>query len=221
MRSFATNSPPLRSRPLPAASTSQVDDEHHGDSKDSVESDPLGPVGGVETTDTYDADDDDDDDDDGLTEYYTDPPDSPLEHSPSPIPAHPLAKNHSYEGHLDRGDGSSLQSPQSIQKPKVGSSDEEEEDGRTPRRKSKRRAQDDAVAESPEKGSDEELDVLRSEFSSQVVPHTPPRELRPDPYAGWSPTKRNLMVFIRSKTPGEEVNLKRALGEGTPKLEMR
>jgi hypothetical protein len=68
--------------------------------------------------------------------------------------------------------------------------------------------------------SDDELDVLRSELSSQIAPTTPQR-LRPDPYSGWSPAKRKIMVFIRSKTPGEEVNVKRSLGDGMSKMEIR
>ena len=218
MRSFSLNSPPSRSRPLPVAPTPQVDDGPREGSKDVVESDPLGSAREAETHDTGD---DDDDDDDGLTEYYTDQSlDSAPERSPSPTPAHLSTKKPTHEDHPDRGEGPSTQSSQSTQKQKIRSNDEEE-DGRTPRGKSKQWRKDDAAPKSPEKGSDKELEVLRTEFSPQIIPRTPPRELRPDPYTGWSPTKRNIMVFIRSKTPGEEVNLKRALGEGTSKLEMR
>lgn len=213
MSTFMRSSPPLRSPPPPP----QVDDNPHEDSKDSLESDPpAGSVRGVGTTDARSTSDDDD----GSTEYYTDqPPDSPLERSPSPTQVHLLAKNHSYEGHSGHGEGSS-QSSQSVQRLKDPSSDEDE-DGQTPRGKSKRGRKGDTVPKSLEKGSDEELDGLRSEFSSQIAPFTPPRKLKPDPYATWSPTKRTIMVLVRSKTPGEEVNVKRALGEGITKLEMR
>jgi len=215
MRSLAPNSPPVQIQPLPIPSTPQVDDDPPEDPTDSVK---PGSMKGAETTDTHDTSDDD-----GSTEYYTDqPPDSPLERSPSP-PVHPLAKNHSYEGHSDRGEGPSSQSSQSTQKPKVQSSDEESEDGRTPKAKgkSRQRKRDDTVPKPSKRGSDEELEVLRSEFSSQIVLSPPPRKLKPDPYAGWSPTKRNIMVFMRSKPPGEEVNIKRVPAEGTSKLEMR
>ena len=205
---------------MPVASTSRVDDDPREDTNDSAEQDPLGLTSDVERTAIQDSSDDDD----RSTEYFTDqPPDSPLESSPSPTPMGLLARNHSFEGHLDRGEGPSSQSSsQSTQKPNVRSSDEEEsEDGRTPRGESKSRRRDDVVPESPTLGLDDELEELRSEFSSQVLPLTPPRKLRPDPYAGWSPAKRKIMVLFGSKTSGEEVNVRRAMGEGTPKLEMR
>lgn len=171
------------------------------------------PTRNVKTTDALDASDDED----GSTEYYTDqPPDSPFERSPSSTPA-PYARNHSFEGHSDRDEGPS----QSTQNSKVRSSDEESDNERTPKGKSKLRRKDDGVPRSPKEGSDEELQVLRSEFSSQIIPSTPPRYLKPDPYTGWSPAKRNVMVFIHSKAPGEEVDVKRALGEGMSKVEMR
>ena len=201
-------------RPPPVASPYQVDDDTRDDSKDSIESDLLGPTRDAETPDTSD-------DDDGSTEYYTDPPpDSPLERSPSPTPVGPLARNHSFEGHSDREEGPSSQLSQSTQRPNVRSSDEEGEDGRTPRRKSKLRSKDDVVPESLKKGSDDELETLRSEISSQVLTHTPPRKLKPDPYAGWSPAKRKIMVILQSKNPGVEVN-KKVLGEDMTKLERR
>jgi hypothetical protein len=220
MQSFAPNPPPLQRQPLPVASTSRVDDEPREDIKDSVEQDPLGSTSDVETTATHDPSDDDG----GSTEYYTDqPPDSPLERSPSPTPTpvHPLAKNHSFEGHSNCEEGSSSQSSQSTQKPDVRSSDEESKDGLTPRGKSKSRRMDDSVPESSTLGLDDELEDLRSEFSSQILPFTPPRKLKPDPYAEWSPAKRKVMVLFGSKTPGEEVEVKRVLGGGTPKLEVR
>ncbi|KAF9792092.1 hypothetical protein BJ322DRAFT_12066 [Thelephora terrestris] len=170
---------------------------------------------------SYSMGEDTSDDGDGSTEYYTDqPPDSPLERSPSPTPMGAFARNHSYEGHSDREEGSSSQSSQTTQRPDVRSEDEEGEDGRTPRRKSKSRARDESVPSTPKMDSDDELDVLRSELSSQIAPTTPQR-LRPDPYSGWSPAKRKIMVFIRSKTPGEEVNVKRSLGDGMSKMEIR
>jgi len=215
MRSLALNSPSLRSQPLPVASTSRV----NGDPReDSDGSDAVVPTRNAGTTSIQDISDDGG----GSTEYYTDqPPDSPRERSPSPTPVHPFARNHSYEGHLDREEGPSSQSSQSTQKPKVRPNDEESEDGRTPRRKSKLRRRDGAVPRCPKNSSDEELEVLRSEFSSQIAPSTPSRNLKPDPYAGWSPAKRNVMVFVQSKPAGEEVNVRRAMVEGTSKLEMR
>ena len=213
MGSLVLGSLPLQSQPLSVASTSQVDDDPREDANDSVEQDQLDSASDVETAGIHDPSDDDD----GSTEYYTDqPPDSPLERSPSPPPVHPFARNHSFEGHLDREEGPSFQSSQSTQRPNVRSSDDEREDVRTPKGKSKLQSRDDVVLES----SDDELEDLRSEFLPRDLPFSPPRKLKPDPYAGWSPTKRNIMVVIRSKTPGEEVNIKRALGEGVPKLEM-
>jgi len=207
MQSLDLNSPPLRSHPLPTASTPQVYDDPPG---------PLGSTGGIEGTEAHNTSGDDD----GSTEYYTDqPPDSPRELSPSPAPADPFATNHSYEGHSDHGEDSSSQSSQSTVRP-MTRPDNEGESRRTPKGKAKQRRMDDAVPESPKMGSDEELEDLRSEFS-QTLPYTPPRKLKRDPYTGWSPAKRNIMVFIRSKTPGEEVNVKRALGEGASKLEIR
>jgi len=206
---MALNSPPLRSHPLPDTSTPQVDDDPP---------DPSSAVGGTESDETHDTSGGDD----GSTEYYTDQlQDSPNERSPSPAPAHPFVMNHSYEGHSDHGEDPSSQSSQSTVKPTARPNGEGGENGRTPEGESVQRSMVDAVPESPQKGPDEELEDLRSEFSSQPEPFTPPRKLKPDPYTGWSPAKRNIMVFIRSKTPGEEVNVKRALAEGTPKLEMR
>jgi len=208
MQSMTLNSPPLRSNPLTAASTPQIDDDSP---------DPSGSAGGIETAETREGSGDDD----GSTEYYTDqPPDSPLERSPSPALADPFATNHSFEGHLDHGEDPSSQSSQSTVKPMARAGDEDESRW-TPKGKSKQRGTDDAVPESPRKDSDEELEDLRSKFFSQSALYTPPRKLKPDPYTGWSPAKRNIMVFIRSRTPGEEVNVKRALGEGASKLEMR
>ena len=198
MQSMTLSSSPLRSNPSPTASAPRRDDG------------PSGSTGGP-ADENHDASGDDD----GSTEYYSDqPPDSPLERSPSPALADTFARNHSYEGHSDHGEGSSSQSSQSTVKPMAQSSDEGES-RRTPKGKSKQRSMVDAVLE------DEELEDLRSEFSSQTMPYTPPRKLKPDPYTGWSPAKRNIMVVIRSKTPGEDVNVKRALGEGVSKLEMR
>jgi len=216
-RPLTSNPPQSQSQPPPIASTSRVDSEPPEDTEDSVEQDPLGTVD-VGTTAIQDTSDDG-----GSTEYYTDPPPgSPLEYSPSPTPVHPLARNHSFEGHLDREEGPSSQLSQSTQRPNARSDDEESEGGQTPcKGKSKSRRRDDAVLESPMLGSDRELDDLRSEFSSDILPFTPPRKLKPDPYAGWSPAKRKIMVLFGSKTPGEEVNVRRAMGEGTPKLEMR
>ena len=212
MRSLALSSPPLRSQPLPVASTSRVNGDPREDSDDS---DTVIPTRNVEAIGTQDMSDDGG----GSTEYYTDQtPDSPRERSPSPTP---FARNHSYEGHSHREEGPSSQSSQSTQKPEVQSDDEESGDGRTPRRKSKLRRRGDAVPRCPKGRSDEELEVLRSEFSSQIAPSTPPRNLKPDPYAGWSPAKRNIMVFVQSKPLGEEVNVKRAMTEGMSKLEMR
>jgi len=204
MQSMTLNSPPFPSNMLPVASTSQIND------------DPSGSAGGIETAETHDASGDDD----GSTEYFTDqPPDSPRERSPSPTLTDPFTTNHSYEGHSDHGEGSS-QSSQSTVRPTVRP-DGEGENRRAPRGDSGRRGMDDAVPESPQEDSDEELEGLRSEFSSQTIPYTPPRKLKQDPYTGWSPAKRNIMVFIRSKTPGEEVDVRRALGEGASKPEMR
>jgi len=198
---------PPQSQPSPVPPISQVAGALGEESK-----------GSVTTIPPHSPREDTSDDDGGSTEYYTDqPPDSPLERSPSPTPTGAFARNHSYEGHSDREQGSSSQS---TQRPEVQTSDEEEEDGRTPRGKFKLRRRDDNVSEPRKKGSDDELDSIRSEFSSQVVPSTPPR-LKPDPYSGWSPAKRGIMVFIRSKTLGEEVNVKRSLGEGMSKMEMR
>ena len=206
---MALNSPPIRNDPLPDTSTPQVDDDPP---------DPSGSAGGVETAETQDGSGDDDD---GSTEYYTDqPPDTPSERSPSPTPEHPFANNHSYEGHSDHEEGSS-QSSQSTVRPATRPGEEEGDNRQTPKGKSVQRGRDDAVPESPERDSDKELEDLRSELSSQIEPFTPPRKLKPDPYTGWSPAKRNIMVFIRSKTPGEEVNVNMALSEGTTKLEMR
>ena len=154
------------------------------------------------------------DDGGGSTEYYTDPPDSPPERSPSPSSIGPFAGNHSYEGHSDLEEGPSSQS---TQRPKVRSGDKEDEDGRTPRGGSKLPGRNE---KSPKQDSDDELDLLRSEFSSQTIPFTPPK-LKPDPYSDWSPAKRKIMVLIRSKSHGEEVNIKRSLGEGISKIEMR
>ena len=218
MRSLALYPPPLQSRPQPVASTSLVDDEPRGDTKGSVEQDFSGSASDVETAAVHDASEDDE----GSTEYYTDqPPDSPLERSPSPTPVHPFAKNHSFEGHLGREEGSSAQSSQSTQKPNIRSSEEEGEDVRTRKGKYKSQRRGDAVPGSPTPDSDDELEGLLSELSPQILPFTPPRKLKPDPYAEWSPAKRKIMVLFGTKTLGEEVNVKRALGEGTPKLEMR
>ena len=214
-RSLALNPPPPERRPPPVASSSRVDDEPRNDPKDSTESDALGSTRDTEAAAVQDTSDDDG----GLTEYYTDPsPDSPLERSPSPTPVGPFARNHSFEGHSDREEGPSSQLSQSTQRPNVRSSDDEDEDGRTPRWKLRRR--EDVVPESPSKGPDDELEALRSEMSSQVLPYTSPRRLKPDPYTEWSPAKRKIMVVLQSKTPGAEVN-KKALGEGMTKLEMR
>lgn len=218
-RSTALNPPPSESRPSPVASPYQVDDEPRNDSKDSIEADALGSTREAETADVQDTSDDDDDG--GLTEYYTDPPpDSPIERSPSPTPVGLFARNHSFEGHSDREEGPSSQLSQSTQRPNVWSSDEE--DGRAPRGKSKlqRKEEEDVVLKSPTKGPDDELEALRSEMTSQILPYTPPRRLKPDPYTEWSPAKRKIMVVLQSKTPGAEVN-KKALGEGMTKLEMR
>ena len=205
MQSLDLNSPPLRNHPLPAASNPQVYDDPPG---------PSGSAGEMDGTETRDTSGDDD----GSTEYYTDqPPDSPRERSPSPALADPFIVNHSYEGHSDYGEDSSQSSQPTV---RLMARPEEDESRWTSKGKARQRSMDDAVPESPKMGSDEELEDLRSEFS-QTVPYTPPRKLKPDPYTGWSPAKRNIMVFIRSKTPGEEVNVKRALGEGTSKLEMR
>lgn len=199
-------SPPIFSKrqPSPVPSTSHDADDLRGESQDSVVAMP-----------SYSPIEDSSDDGDGSTEYYTDPPpDSPLELSPSPTPRGTFARNHSYEGHSDREEGPSSQS---TQRPGVQSTDEEDEDGWTSiwgRRK------DDNDSKSPKKGSDDELDLLRSEISSQITPFTPPK-LKPDPYSGWSPAKRKILVFVRSKTPGEEVNIKRSLSEGMSKMEMR
>lgn len=213
-RPLATNPPPLQVQPPPIASTSRVDDEPPEDAEGSVEQDPLG-TGDVGTAAIHDTSDDG-----GSTEYYTDPPPgSPLERSPSPAPVHPFARNHSFEGHLDREEGPSSQSTQRPDPRRPD--DEESEDGWTPKGKSKSRRRDYVVPESPTPGSDPELEDLRSEFSSDILPFTPPRKLKPDPYAGWSPAKRKIMVLFGSKTPGEEVNVRRSMGEGTPKLEMR
>lgn len=158
------------------------------------------------------------DEGDESTEYYSDqPPDPSLERSPSPAPADPFGRNHSYEGHSDREEGPSSQS---TQRPKVQSSDEEDEEGRTPGGKCRLSRRNGSVPNSAKKESDDELDFLRSEFSSQTIPSTPPR-LKPDPYSSWSPAKRKIMVFVRSRTPGEELNIKRSLGEGMSKMEMR
>lgn len=213
MRSFVLNSPPLRGRTSPEAPATRADSDPH----DTLKPDPSGSGEGVE------AEAHDTSDDDGSTQYYTDQPSDPtLERSPSPTPMNPFAKNHSYEGHSDRGEGSSSQLPRSTQEPDVLSSDEGSGDGRTPRRKFKgRRGVDVVLARSPQKGSDEELEDIRSELSSQIVRCTPPRELRPDPYTGWSSAKRDIMILLGSKIPGEEVNLKRSLGEGRSKLEFR
>ena len=167
---------------------------------------------------SYSDEEDTSDGGDGSTEYYTDPPASPIEaeRSPSPTPVGPLGRNHSYEGHSDNEEGPSSQSSQSTQRPGVQPSDEEDGEGRTPRKKSNAR-NGDRIPEFPNKGSDDELDALRLEISSQT---TPPR-LKPDPYAGWSPTKRKIMVLLRSKTPGEAVDIKRSIGEGISKIEMR
>ena len=213
-RSLVLNSPQLQSRPLLVASTSRVADTPRDDS---VESDQLDSTKNVETTDIRDTSDDD-----GSTEYYTDQlPGSPLERSPSPTPVRLFARNHSFEGHAGREEGPSSQLSQSTQRPEIRSSDEESEDGQTPRGKSKLRRRDNAVPKLPTKSSDDELEVLRSEFSSQVVASTPPRKLKPDPYARWSPAKRNIMLSIRSKTPGEEVNVRKVLSEGMSKMEMK
>lgn len=200
---FASAGPPLISQRQPSSS-SQVAD---GESQDSVRAMPSHSQRG----------DASDDGDGSSTEYYTDqPPDSPLERSPSPTPMGPFAKNHSYEDHSDRGEGPSSQS---TQRPEVLSSDEDEE-RRTPMRRFKSRQGDDSDSKSPQRYSDEELDFLRSEISSQTTPSSRPK-LKPDPYSGWSPAKRKIMVFVESKTTGEEINIKRSLGEGMSKIEMR
>lgn len=203
-----TTGPPLpsQSQPLPLPSTPQAADDLCEGSQDSVTAMP-----------SYSSSEGASDDD-GSSEYYTDqPPDSPLERPPSPTPRGPFARNRSHEGHSDHEEGPSSQS---TQRPKARPSDEEGEDERTPRRRSKLPKRDNNVSKSPKKSSDDELDFLRSEFSSQIIPSTPPK-LKPDPYSGWSPAKRKIMVFVRSKTPGEEVNIKRSLGEGMSKMEMR
>lgn len=160
------------------------------------------------------------DEGDGSTDYYTDPPDSPVEAelSPSPTPVGPLGRNHSYEGHSDSEGGPSSQSSQSTQRPRVQPSDEDE-DKRTPRKRPNVR-NGDGIPESANKGSDDELDALRLEIQTTLSVSTPPR-LRPDPYAGWSPTKRKIMVLLQSRTPGEVVDIKRSIGEGVPRIEMR
>lgn len=157
-------------------------------------------------------------DDGGSTEYYTDqPPDSPLGRSPSPTPVRPLARNHSYEGHSEGEEGPSSQLSQATERPIVRSGGEDE-DGRTPRGKSKARNRDDSIPKTPKKDSDDELDALRSEFSPRDIPPTPPK-LKPDPYSDWSPAKRKIMLHMRSKAPGEDVDVKRSLGEGMSKLD--
>ena len=218
IRSLVLYPPPLQSRPQPVASTSWVDDEPREDTKGSVEQDFSGSASDVETAAVHDTSEDDE----GSTEYYTDqPPDSPFGYSPSPTPVHPFAGNHSFEGHLGHEEGSSAQSSQSTQKPNNRSSEEETEDVRTPKGKYRSQRRGDAVPESPTLDSDDELEELLSEFSSQILPFTPPRKLKPDPYAEWSPAKRKIMVLFGTKTSGEKVDVKRALGEGTPKSEMR
>jgi hypothetical protein len=213
MRSLTVNT-----SPLPASSLPRVNHDSREDSKGSIKPDPQGSARGVEVTGTRDISDDDG----GSTDYYTDQaPGSPLERSPSPDPVHPLAKNHSYEGHSGREEGPSSQSSQSTQKPSLRLSDGEGNGEGTPRAKGKWRERDDAFPKSAKDSSDEELEVLRSELSSQIVRPTPPRELRPDPYVGWSSAKRAIMVLMRSKAPGEEVDIRRVLGGTMSKLELR
>lgn len=212
MRPPTFDSPQFQSRPLPGA----LDDDSSEDAKGSVERDPVGLGADTETTDGHDTSDDDG----GSTEYYTDrPPDSPLERSPSPTPApvDPLARNHSFEGHLENEGGTSSEV---TQRPVVQPNTEGGEDGQTPKGKSPARTRDNPAPESPTPGSDDELERLRGEFLPADLPTSPPRTLKPDPYAGWRPAKRKIMVFLGSKAVGEEVN-KRVLGEGMSKLEMR
>ena len=209
---------PSQSQSLPVPSTSQAADHLGGESQASVTAMP-----------SYSPKEDSNevnDDGGGSTDYYSDqPPDSPLERSPSPTPVAPFARNRSYEGHSDREEGPSSQS---TQRPNVRFSDDDDDDvvvvgdGRTPRGRSKLPKRGDSGSKSPKKSSDdEELEFLRSELSSsQIIPSTPPR-LKPDPYSGWSPAKRKIMIFVRSKTPGEELNIKRNMGEGMSKIEMR
>ena len=219
MRSPAFNSPPFKSRPLPGGLASGVGGDSEGDAKGSVERDAVDSVTDTETAVAHDTSDDDG----GSTEYYTDgPPDSPHERSPSPTPTPggPLGKNHSFEGHLEQEGGSSSQSSEAAQRPAVQPNIEGSDDGETPRRKSQSRTGANPAPESPTQGSDDELETLRGEFLAANLPTSPPRRLKPDPYAGWSPAKRRVMVSFGSKAPGEEVN-KRVLGEGISKLEMR
>ena len=127
---------------------------------------------------------------------------------------HPFGQNHSYEGHSDEEEGSSQPSQSTVRqipRPRFEHSDEESEDGQTPKGKGKGR----------ERGSDEEFEVILTEFSSQTEPRTPPRRMKPDPYAEWSPAKRNVMLLMHSRTPGVGVNVRRSLGEGMSKLEVR
>lgn len=202
---------PPQSQPLRVAPAPQAADEPFEDSQDSVIAMP-----------SYSVEENSSDDGDGSTEYYTDDePDPPFEWSPSPTPVHPLARNHSHEGHSDREEGPSSQPSQLTARPGIRSDDEGSVDGKTPKGKSKSCRRDDSVPNSPKMDSDDELDLLRSELSSShITPPTPPR-LKPDPYADWSPAKRKIMVFIRSKNPGEEVNVRKSLGGEMPRVEIR
>jgi len=201
--------PPQR-QPSRVAPAPQAADQPFEDSQDSVIAMP-----------SYSVEENSSDDGDGSTEYYTDDPtNSPFEWSP-PAPVHPLARNHSHEGHSDREEGPSSQPSELTERPVIRSDDEGDVDGKTPKGKSKSRRRDDSVPNSPKMDSDEELDILRSELSSShITPPTPPT-LRPDPYSGWSPAKRKIMVFIRSKNPGEEVNVRRSLGGEMSRVELR
>ena len=219
MRSPAFDPPPFQSQPFPGRLAPRVGDDSEEDPKESVNPDAAGSAADTETAVAHDTSDDDG----GSTEYYTDgPPDSPHERSPSPTPApvNPLAKNHSFEGHLEQEAGPSSQSSEATQRPVVQPSVEGSEDGQTPRGKSQSRTRADPAPESSTQGSDDELETLRGEFLARNSPTSPPRMLKPDPYAGWSPAKRKVMVSFGSKAPGEEIH-KRILGEGITKLEMR
>lgn len=198
---------PSQTQPWSVSSAPQVPRDPHEGARDRVTVVSLDPTR-----------EDSSDEGDESTDYYTDqPPDSPLDSSPSPSPVGLLTSNHSYEGHSDH----EVDPPsQSTVRPRPQSGDEENRDERTPRRKSKLHRRDSSTPESPVNESDEELDALRSELSSQIIPSTP-QKLKPDPFSGWSPAKRKIMILMGSKTPGEEVDVKRSLSEGMSKLEIR
>ena len=79
---------------------------------------------------------------------------------------------------------------------------------------------DDTVQKSPTESSDDELEVPCCKLSSRVMASTLPQKSKLDSYPRWSPAKRNTMLSIRSKTPGE-VNVRKVLSEGMSKIEMK